>query len=288
MATIITINGFGDLLLAYPSSITAVITSFIESDSSNNSSNNFKRFEYTDNYTTKGVGFNAKLGVIYKPQEYVRIGLAVHTPTFMGLTDTRTTAIHTDLENPVKSFDESSTTFTNNQPGQSSYLQTTPFKAILSASYVFREVANVKKQRAFLSADIEYENYKGSRFSSDNSDATEGEKGYYKQLNEVIKEEYKGNFNFRLGGELKFNTIMTRLGFAYYGNPYKSAPEKVNRMLLSGGLGYRDKGMFIDLTYVYNISKDLDLPYRLEDRANTYATLKQLRGNVALTVGFKF
>lgn len=263
-------------------------TSFIESDSSNNSSNNFKRFEYTDNYTTKGVGFNAKLGVIYKPQEYVRIGLAVHTPTFMGLTDTRTTAIHTDLENPVKSFDESSTTFTNNQPGQSSYLQTTPFKAILSASYVFREVANVKKQRAFLSADIEYENYKGSRFSSDNSDATEGEKGYYKQLNEVIKEEYKGNFNFRLGGELKFNTIMTRLGFAYYGNPYKSAPEKVNRMLLSGGLGYRDKGMFIDLTYVYNISKDLDLPYRLEDRANTYATLKQLRGNVALTVGFKF
>ena len=81
---------------------------------------------------------------------------------------------------------------------------------------------------------------------------------------------------------------MGRLGFAYYSNPYKDVPEKVNRMLLSGGLGYRNKGMFIDLTYVHNISKDIDLPYRLEDRPNTYASLKQQRGNVVATLGFKF
>ena len=81
---------------------------------------------------------------------------------------------------------------------------------------------------------------------------------------------------------------MGRLGFAYYSNPYKDAPEKVNRMLLSGGLGYRNKGMFFDLTYVHNISKDIDLPYRLEDRANTYASIKQQRGNIVATLGFKF
>ena len=59
-------------------------------------------------------------------------------------------------------------------------------------------------------------------------------------------------------------------------------------MLLSGGLGYRNKGMFIDVTYVHAIAKNLDIPYRLEDRANTYASLKQQRGNVVATVGFKF
>ena len=81
---------------------------------------------------------------------------------------------------------------------------------------------------------------------------------------------------------------MARLGFAYYGNPYKDAALKANRMLLSGGLGYRNKGVFVDLTYVHNISKDVNFPYRLEDRANTFATVKQQKGNAMLTVGFKF
>lgn len=263
-------------------------TTFKEFDTSNNSSNHFKQFEYNDEFTTRGFGLNAKLGVIYRPQEYIRLGLAIHTPTFMALTDSRTTSIHTLLENPDGNFKGTSQTFTNNQPGESKYLQTTPFKAILSASYVFREVSNVKRQKAFITADIEYVNHKGGRFSSENEAPTEGEKAYYKQLNEVVKSEYKGNLNFRLGGELKFNTIMGRLGFAYYGNPYKDAPSKVNRMLLSGGLGYRNKGMFIDLTYVHAITKNVDLPYRLQDRANTFAKLKQQQGNIVATIGFKF
>ncbi|GAB2812625.1 hypothetical protein [Ferruginibacter profundus] len=282
---------FGVPLVNYKS-----YTNFKEFDTSANNRNGFKQFEYTDDFTTKGVGFNLKLGAIYKPQEYVRIGLAIHTPTYMLLTDTRVTTLNTQTESPFwrsnYSLDttviETSKTFTNNQPGESKYTQTTPFKAILSASYVFREVSNVKKQRAFISADIEYVSYGGSRFGSNNESPSDDEKLYYKQLNSVVKSEYKGNFNFRVGGELKFNTIMGRLGFAYYSNPYKDAPTKVNKMLLSGGLGYRNKGMFIDLTYVHNIAKDIDLPYRLEDRANTYASLKQQRGNIVATVGFKF
>jgi hypothetical protein len=268
------------------------ITSFKEYDTSKNTLNGFKQFTYTDDFTTKGFGINAKLGVIYRPKEYIRIGLAIHTPTVMGLSDKRTTTLTTELERPVWRRDTlinaSSQTFTNNQPGKSSYVQTTPFKAILSVSYVFREISDVKRQRAFITADVEYVNHGGSRFSSDNEKPTDQEKKYYKELGAVVKDIYKGAFNFRAGGELKFNTIMGRLGFAYYGNPYKNVPYKGNRMLLSGGLGYRNKGMFVDLTYVHNITKDVDLPYRLEDRANTYASLKQQRGNVVATVGFKF
>ena len=47
-------------------------------------------------------------------------------------------------------------------------------------------------------------------------------KDYYSSLNKVIDNLYKNAFNFRLGGEVKFNTIMFRLGGAYYGNPYKN------------------------------------------------------------------
>ncbi|MBL0144499.1 MAG: hypothetical protein IPP48_00705 [Chitinophagaceae bacterium] len=263
-------------------------TYFKESDTSSNTSNHFNYFEYTDDFTTTGVGLNGKLGIIYRPQEYIRLGLAVHTPMFMYLTDKRTTGIKTYLENPVESFTETSKTFTNGQPGESKYVQATPFKAILSASYVFREVENVKRQRAFITADIEYVHHKGSRFSSDNESPTEDEKAYFKQLNSVIKGYYKGNFNFRVGGELKFNTIMGRLGFAYYTSPYKEKELKANRMILSGGLGYRNKGVFVDVTYAHAFNKDVNFPYRLGDKANTFAEVKNQRGNIVATVGFKF
>jgi hypothetical protein len=104
----------------------------------------------------------------------------------------------------------------------------------------------------------------------------------------VIKNIYKGNINFKIGGELKFNTIMARLGFGYYGSPYKDAPSKANKMTGSAGIGYRNKGFFIDLTYVQLITNDFDVPYRLESAQNTYAALKQNRGNVVATFGVKF
>jgi hypothetical protein len=262
-------------------------TVLTESDTSARTNNYFNNFVYTDDFKTMGIGLNGKLGIIYRPQEYIRLGLAIHTPTFMYLTDTRETNLSTALENPIGAFSTSSKIFTNNEAGKSKYVQTTPFKAMLSASYVFREVENVKRQKAFITADVEYVHHRGSRFSSDNEEPTTEEKAYFKELNNVVKGYYKGNFNFRVGGELKFNTIMGRLGFAYYGNPYKEKELKANRMILSGGLGYRNKGVFVDLTYAHAFNKDVNFPYRLGDKANTYATVKNQRGNIVATLGFK-
>lgn len=264
---------------------------FTESDTSSNTHNNFQTFTYQDNFKTTGIGGNLKLGVIYRPKDYIRFGLAVHSPSFIKLTDTHSSQLNTIVENnagQAETFKVSSNEFTNGQPGENEYLQITPWKAMISGSYVFREVENTKRQKGFISADIEYVNHRSSRFSSWADEPTEDEKNYYKQLGKVIKQYYKGAFNFRVGGELKFNTIMGRLGFAYYGNPYKDAPVKANRMLLSGGLGYRNKGFFIDLTYVHKLTRDADFAYRLQDRANTYATVKQTKGNIVATVGFKF
>jgi hypothetical protein len=262
---------------------------FKESDTSAKTNNYFNNFVYTDDFKTTGAGFAAKVGVIYRPVEYVRLGLAVHSPMFMSLTDKRTVSLATSLENPIGNFSTTSQTFTNNVAGESRYMQSTPWRVIASGSYVFREVENVKRQKGFITADIEYVNHKGTRFNSDNEQVTDDEKAYFKSLNSVVKDEYKGAFNFKLGGEVKFNVVMARLGFAYYGNPYaKEVGYKARRIIPSAGLGYRNKGMFIDLTYAYAMAKDADVPYRLSDRQNTYATLNQNRGNMVATVGFKF
>jgi hypothetical protein len=52
-------------------------------------------------------------------------------------------------------------------------------------------------------------------------------------------------------------------------------------------LGYRHAGMYIDLTYVHSLQKDVDFPYRLADKANTFATLRNSGSNIMLTLGFK-
>lgn len=263
-------------------------TLFAETDTSSNTANHFERFSFNDNFTTKGAGINGRLGVIYRPKEYFRLGLALHTPSYMVLTDSRETQMTTVVENPVLSTSVSSKLFTNDQRGEARYMQSSPWRVLLSGSYVFREVSDVRRQRGFISADIEYVNHKGSRFSSQKEDVPDNEKAYYKQLNSVVKNIYKGAFNFRVGGELKFNVIMARLGFGYYGNPYKESPSQTSKMTMSGGLGYRNKGFFVDLAYVYAVTKDFDIPYRLESAQNVYASLKENRGNAMVTVGIKF
>ena len=258
---------------------------FKESDATANTSNNFNFFQVNETLQTKGYGVNGKLGVIYKPVEYVRLGVAIHTPTFYTLTDKYSAEVITDLEGyggaGIKK--QSSLAFNNNQPGELKYNLTTPWKIMASASYVFREVENVQKQRAFISADIEYVDYTSASFTS--ADGNQDTKNYFTALNKTIDEQYKGALNFRVGGELKFNTIMFRLGGAYYGNPYRN--EKADRVQLSGGLGYRDKGIFIDLTYVYAMNKDVHYPYRLQDKPNDPASVKNNLGGIVATIGFK-
>jgi hypothetical protein len=63
---------------------------------------------------------------------------------------------------------------------------------------------------------------------------------------------------------------------------------KANRTQLSGGLGYRNHGIFLDLAYVHTFNKDVQFPYRLNDKPNTFASQTGSRGNVVATIGFKF
>ena len=264
-------------------------TTFRESDTSANVNNSFGYFNYVDNFSTKGAGINAKLGIIYKPTERIRLGFAVHTPSYMfTLKDTRSLNLEVNTENYKGIRNVSSEVFTNKAPGQSSYSLLTPWKVLVSGSYVLREIENVKQQKGFITADIEYVKHSGSSFYSANANPEAGEKDYYTSLNQVIRNEYKGALNVRVGGELKFNVIMARLGFAYYGNPYKDAALKADKMLLSGGLGYRNKGFFVDLTYVHAINKEVSFPYRLSDKNNTFANINNTRGNIVASIGFKF
>ena len=261
---------------------------FIEADSTSNTNNKFDYASFTESLKTDGIGFNLKLGVIYKPTEYWRLGFAIHSPSFYGLTDKYSAAVTANTEGYKGMLTQSSTLFTNGNASEFKYMLFTPYKLLGSISYVLREVQDITKQKGFLTADVEYINHKASSFKQDPDDSSPTTKEYFKTLNRAIDSAYKGTFNFRVGGELKFTTIMVRLGGSYYGNPYKNIHgEKGSRFQLSGGLGYRNKGMFVDLTYVYTQTKDVNYAYRLQYSNYAGANIKTAGSNILLTVGFK-
>jgi hypothetical protein len=264
-------------------------TYYHESDASGNTNNNFSFFTYDENFSAKGIGLNFKGGIIYRPKEYIRLGLAIHSPTGMMLKENTNSGLAADLEklfgnNP--GYDSvTSSTVSGVSSVENKYTLNTPTKIMISGSYVFREVENITKQKGFITADIEYINYTWMKFTPYDENTS---KDIFVPYNKAVDAIYKGTFNFRVGGELKFKTIMLRAGFAYYGNPYKDSELKGRKMNISGGLGYRNKGMFVDLTYVQRLNKDVNFPYRVNaPRANTFADLKESGGNVLLTLGFK-
>jgi len=60
------------------------------------------------------------------------------------------------------------------------------------------------------------------------------------------------------------------------------------RMTPSLGLGYRDRGMFFDLTYAHAFGRDFHVPYTLQDASYPFAKNNISNGQVVATVGFKF
>lgn len=262
-------------------------STFREEDATGNNDNNFDFSELKEHFTTKGVGINAKLGMIVRPSDRVRVGVAVHTPTWYSFEDGYEADMAVNLENyrtTPGTVNVSSLLFTGGEVPAYKYELVSPWRMMVSGTYILNEVEDIRQQKGFITADIEYITHRSNRFRNA-EDYDDG--GYYDQLNEVMKGYYKNALNFRVGGELKFTTIMTRLGFAYYGSPYSDKELKGGRTLISGGLGYRNSGMYIDITYTYAMQKDVSFPYRLSDKANTFANLRNNASNLMLTLGVK-
>jgi len=260
---------------------------FSEKDATNNPNNNFAYFNYTESLQSNGIGVGLKLGVIYKPEEFWRIGFAIHTPQWITFKDEIRSAITANTEAYAGLRTVTSDELNSGNAGTREYSILTPFRAIASASYVFRQVADTKKQRAFISADIEYVNYSGARFSTTGNNNSTDLQNYYALVNSAIKDYYKGNVNIKLGGEIKFDPWMFRAGLAYYGSPYADNTLKANRFVTAAGIGYRNNGIFIDLTYSVTFNKDVNFPYRLNDVPNTYANQSGSRSGLILTFGVK-
>jgi hypothetical protein len=262
---------------------------FRESDM-NKMLNNFNYFESEDYLYTSGLGVGIKLGAIVRPIKDFRIGVSYHSPVVYSMIDQYSAKITTDLEGYMRNgvLKQSSLDLNNGSMGQYQYNFSRPSKLLLGMCYTLSSDENVKNQKGFVSADIEYDNYTNAKFSPSVNAAYNNGRDYLDEVNANLKTQYKSGLNVRLGGELKFNVLMARMGFNYMTNTFTTAGLTNKRMNISTGLGYRNKGYFIDLTYIYQIWNDAYFPYRLEQAYFAPSYLKNGSSNLVLTIGFKF
>jgi len=240
---------------------------------------NFRSFRVDESLTTTGLGINLKLGFIYKPNDYFRIGAAIHTPTAFAMTDVYDQSVLAD----TKGYAPGGDFRINAAQYQFDYTLITPWKAVVSATGMLGKIG-------FVTADYEYVDYKSMHYnmSSDYS-------SYESAINQAIKNTYKAVSNFRAGVEFRIDPMMIRGGFGYYGNPYQTTSMGSDRMDFSAGLGFRFEHTFIDFGFVHSQYKSQEQPYQLDTTDPVYkdvvlptAKLKNSLNTVAVTIGFKF
>ncbi len=221
----------------------------------------------SDKLTTSGVGYNFKLGMIYRIHDYVRLGGAIHTPAFFRLHDQWSSKMESDFKDG-NNYEYSS------PQGDYDYLLTTPFRAIGSMSVLFGKIG-------LISADYEYVNYASARLRS-------GGDGYgFSNENSDIQNKYTATGNIRIGTEWRFPPFSFRGGYALYGNPYNSNIDNDGgRQSYSIGLGIKESEFFIDFAYVLTQTSEKYFIYapQFVDASNINSSAHTFLA----TLGFRF
>ncbi len=226
----------------------------------------FRSMYYDYHLETHGTGFVIKGGVIYRPVNWMRIGVAIHSPTwYPNMYDhwySTTTA----------NYDSVLNNNTQNSPvGDYYYYMRTPFRAIGSLAFIIGNYG-------LITGEYEYVNYSQAKLNSS---------GYaYSDINNEIKSSFQSWGNIRVGTEWRIYDFRVRAGAAYYSNPYTQSGIGGARYTLSGGLGYRIKHFYTDVTYQWAQTKE---EYYLYNYAGMVPSTNTLTTSTVLTtIGFRF
>lgn len=242
-----------------------------------------------------GNGFNFKAGLIIKPVNEFRIGLAIHTPTYYNLTQYDGGSADYGMSSGYSGVEYANDSYAN----VAYWKLRTPLRFMAG-------VAGVIGHQAIVSLDYEYRAY--SSMSTRNDNGRE-----YTELNGDIDNWYKDVHAIRLGAEYRLTPSWSvRAGYGYETSPvndrtrnngepiYTSGIDETglipsyafpkSSQNISLGFGYRYKNFYIDATYVNNRRTSEFHAYT--PNAYTDAALQSdvtvTNNNAVLSVGIKF
>lgn len=246
-----------------------------EAQNSNYFNSGFRYFSQGYRYHATGTGVNLKVGAIYVPARWMRLGASISTPTWMYLDE--------EWENGMNSeFDDGYRQNLISPLGTYNYQLNTPFRWNIGAAFVLGD-------KGVVSADYECVDYSRAKFKG-----VDYEFGYDEE-NSYIRQVLGKQNIVRVGAEVNASEVCAlRAGWQYYSSPYKDGASSDVTQLLSFGAGYvipcdyRD--FFIDLAYQQKVgtAEEKFSLYRDTDIAAPIGASKNSTWKLMLSVGFRF
>ncbi len=250
-----------------------------------------------------GSGFDFKFGAIFRPIEDspLRIGLAVHTPTYYKLTYTTGALLTSDLFLPNEAGDETLTrTTVDTYSALGGRDMDRDFK--LQTPWVFNaSLGYTVGNNLALGAEYEYEDYSSMKFK-------------YPEGDEMVWETRQADFNMksvstlRIGAEYKpIPAFSLRAGYNYSTAAYKKDAIKelpsnsintdtdfansksMNTFTL--GIGYRFSSFYADLAYKFDTYKSDFYPFYNDINGLVTPPTTEVtntRSKVLFTLGMRF
>ena len=237
----------------------------------------FNSFRYRSTLAVSGNGFMGKFGAIVRPIEFIRLGIAYHTPTKFFLTEEFSHRVDAYFNQPVDNTGELHK-WSNPRPNAYDYNITTPGRAIASLGLVFKNIA-------MIGFDYESVNYKNAYVESRYNDAL------LTDANDAVTQNLSHADNFKIGAEVNYGMYSLRLGTALYGNPYteRKNDEPFYRTDISTGLGIKTEGGFYcDLAWVQSTQTKYNWLYADYYGNDVEGKTKLKKSDFAVTIGFRF
>lgn len=198
-----------------------------------------RSFDYIYNLATSGTGYNLKLGFLYLPSDFFRIGFAFESPTIATLEDNWRANMTATHDYGTESIQEKYV-----PEGRFEYQLKTPMKIRGSFAYVlnYRGAVNVDLEMArFNAGELRPE---GGAFNT---------QGYnFAAENEEVQNQFRTVLNTRIGFEyMILKDVFVRAGYALLPQPYKKQVGNLNmpNQTFAGGLGWKLNNINLDLSY---------------------------------------
>lgn len=255
-------------------------------------------FRFVQSMDLNGSGVGAKFGIVVRPVEALRIGFAVHTPTYYSVAYRYSASLSSKAlsagNNPYGWEVINGSVYANESTpilqdgGDNRWCFTTPTRLLAGVSYAI-------SRYAIISVDYQYDAYRALKWSY-----TPVDTGY---TNEVFRNNVKGTHTVRAGVEAKpLPWLALRVGGGYrtkllrdnYDFVAFSEPVADRLWYASAGLGFRlSEVTSIDLAYQYRNTRYSDyysFYTKLGDTPNAspMCGLDLINHNIAVTFAFRF
>jgi hypothetical protein len=225
-------------------------------------------FTYNNSFDTRGNGMNLKLGIIFRPLDWLRVGGSLHTPTYYNMSDSYRSRMSSRFKVPFTHFNE-----TENVTGDINYNITTPMRAIGSVAFIIQK-------SGLVSADYEIIDYSAARLRIN------VDRDYAQMVNEQARTNFSTGGVLRLGTEWRFDPFAIRGGYSHTTNAFRNDFNNSSRNTYSIGAGIREDFYYIDFAYIYSTSSYNH--YMYDAAFINPASIEQRLNTFMVTIGFRY